>query len=210
MPAMEAFGRRWHIGSDDLPLPMISLMAVHVVWCVQPRSRPPLRAGVALCSPLAVPAPGPAPPLVPQTRASDPVPRLGMTLHRCLVVLASFVGTLRKQEAVGQQRPHGRTVPFSSPPAPRHSHCLCSAGASENLHACPHGFTFGVRGLTAQRCRKRDLPCNHPCLSCFLTPSQPLGPPACLLLHPSSCTCSACSACLRPPLLWRPSFTSTP
>jgi len=33
MPAMEAFGRRWHIGSDDLPLPMISLMSVHVIWC---------------------------------------------------------------------------------------------------------------------------------------------------------------------------------
>jgi hypothetical protein len=50
MPAMEAFGRRWHIGSDDLPLPMISLMAVHVVWCVTPRSGGALRAGLALCS----------------------------------------------------------------------------------------------------------------------------------------------------------------
>jgi hypothetical protein len=33
MPAMSAFGRRWHIGSDDLPLPMISLMTVHTLWC---------------------------------------------------------------------------------------------------------------------------------------------------------------------------------
>jgi hypothetical protein len=40
MPAMEAFGRRWHIGSDDLPLPMISLMTVHTVW-----HAPPLVAG---------------------------------------------------------------------------------------------------------------------------------------------------------------------
>ena len=148
---MEAFGRRWHIGSDDLPLPMISLMAVHVVWCAQPRSGPPLRAGVALCSLLAVPAPGPAPTALPQTRASDAVLRLDMPPHRCLVVLASFVGALWKQEAAAQLRPRGRTVPFSPPPAPRHSHCLCSAGASENLHACPHGFTFGVRGHTAQR-----------------------------------------------------------
>ena len=36
MPALEAFGRRWHIASDDLPLPMLSLMTVHTVWRAPP------------------------------------------------------------------------------------------------------------------------------------------------------------------------------
>lgn len=34
MPALEAFGRKWHIASDDLPLPMLTLMTFHTIWCV--------------------------------------------------------------------------------------------------------------------------------------------------------------------------------
>lgn len=34
MPALEAFSRRWHIACDDLPLPMLTLMTFHTIWCV--------------------------------------------------------------------------------------------------------------------------------------------------------------------------------
>lgn len=66
---MEAFGRRWHIGSDDLPLPMISLMTVHTVWRV-PGARSPLRRRSG----------------AEALRSAPPAPR------RCLIVFCAYVG----------------------------------------------------------------------------------------------------------------------
>ena len=34
MPSLVCFGRRWHAASDDLPLPSLSLMVFHLVWCI--------------------------------------------------------------------------------------------------------------------------------------------------------------------------------
>ena len=153
MPAMEAFGRRWHIGSDDLPLPMISLMAVHVVWC----AAPPLGHAGVVCTPaLAVFLLRPPPPRRwgPQPHTSDAVSPHDLTRHRCLVVLASFVGALGCRRPRPWLQPAGGQSLFSTPPALRHSRLVCNSGASENLHACPHGFTFGVRGHPTPRSRK--------------------------------------------------------
>ena len=36
MPALSLFGRTWLVAADDLPIPMMCLMVVHVVWCAPP------------------------------------------------------------------------------------------------------------------------------------------------------------------------------
>jgi len=146
MPAMEAFGRRWHIGSDDLPLPMISLMTVHTVWRV-PRLHWRRRALPRRHRPLTRCAPAPA------------------AAHRCLIVFFAYVGALPCR---GAPLP-GRAARLHAPPGARAraagAHLAspaARAGAYENLHACPHGFLFGVRAAPRPNCWGQARACAPP------------------------------------------------
>jgi len=44
MPALSLFGRTWLVAADDLPIPMMCLMVVHVVWCAPPERPTPCSA----------------------------------------------------------------------------------------------------------------------------------------------------------------------
>lgn len=51
MPALRVFGRRWHIASDDLPLPAAVLAVFHFVWAVSKHLACPSACGRAGATP---------------------------------------------------------------------------------------------------------------------------------------------------------------